>query len=280
MGSYTLSNGRVLKAFLKSTAPKIMIPKYFLDPQRVEYILIHSHIIKINQKDVNLIRQKAFLIGLSIMGVFIIYFGIASLNGFAEKRTSPPPKSAEVNMWEKIEEKISGKYEIGGININTHVDNNSKNIDIDILGSQEYYDSVKNEIEEVVKTLIKSTKFETYNVNVRKNEITQMIKEELLERHNLIGEIGRTIEDDLSTAHPKSIDGINMSITPPNSPSELIIEVNTRVEGENQKSIGREIENTIYNTLEKKLSSNKLVNESNVKIYIYNKRKEKINTSF
>ena len=90
-----------------------MIPKYFLNPQRVVYILIDSHIIKINQKDVNLIRQKVFLIVLGIMGIFIIYFGMASLNGFAEKRTSLPPKSAEVNMWKKIEEKLTGKYEKG-----------------------------------------------------------------------------------------------------------------------------------------------------------------------
>ena len=214
------------------------------------------------------------------MGIFIIYSGIASLNDTAEKTMSPPPKSAEVKMLEKIEGKISGKYEIGGISINTHVDNNSKDIDIDILGSQEYYDSVKNEIEEIVKILIKSSKFETYNVNVKKSEIAQMINEELLERHNLISEIGKTIENAISTAHPNTIDGVNMSITPPDSPPELLIEVNTLVERKNEKTIGKEIENTIYKTLEKKLPSNKLVTESTVKINIYNKHKEKINTSF
>ena len=241
--------------------------------------------IKINQKDVGLIRQKAFLTALSIIGIFIIYFGIASLNGSAEKESpekemSPPPKSAEVKMLEKIEEKISGKYDIGGLTISTHVDNNSKDIDIDVLGSQEYYDSVKNEIEEIVNILIKSTKFETYNVNVKKNESAQIINEELLERHNLISEIGKTIDNDISTAYPNTIEGINMSMSPPDSPPELIIEVNTLIERKNQKTIGKEIENTIYKTLEKKLFSNKLVNGSSVKIYIYNKHKEKIDTSF
>lgn len=190
------------------------------------------------------------------------------------------PKSAEVKMLEKIEGKIGEKYDIGGISINTHVDNNSKDINIDVLGSQEYYDSVKNEIKEIMKILIKSTKFETYNVNVKKREIAQMINEELLERHNLISEIGKTIENAISTAHPNTIDGVNMSITPPDSPPELLIEVNTLVERKNEKTIGKEIENTIYKTLEKKLSSNKLVTESTVKINIYNKHKEKINTSF
>ena len=54
---------------------------------------------------------------------------------------------------EKIEEKIAGKYDIGGLTISTHVDNNSKDIDIDVLGSQEYYDSVKNEIVNIFKLL-------------------------------------------------------------------------------------------------------------------------------
>ncbi|EPA8332599.1 hypothetical protein ACQ69O_005210, partial [Escherichia coli] len=142
----------------------------------------------------------------------------------------------------------------------------------------EYYDSVKNEIEEIVKNLIKSTKFETYKVNVKKS---QMINDnELLERHNLIGEIGKTIDNDLSIAHPGYIDGINLSISPPDSPPELIIEINTLVERKKQKTIGKEIENTVYKILEQKLFSNKLVNKSTVKIYIYNKYKEKINTTF
>ena len=128
--------------------------------------------------------------------------------------------------------------------------------------------------------LIKSTKFETYNVNVKKNESAQIINEELLERHNLISEIGKTIDNDISTAYPNTIEGINMSMSPPDSPPELIIEVTTLIERKNQKTIGKEIENTIYKTLEKKLFSNKLVNGSSVKIYIYNKHKEKIDTSF
>ncbi|WP_431812241.1 hypothetical protein [Lysinibacillus sp. FW12] len=107
-----------------------------------------------------------------------------------------------------------------------------------------------------------------------------MVNKELLERHNLISEIGKTIDNDISKAHSNYFDKINMSITPPDSPPELIIEVDTFLERNNQETIGKEIENTIHTTLGKKLFSNKLVNESTVKIYIYNKHKEKINTSF
>lgn len=225
------------------------------------------------------IKKKVLIAVLSIMGVLLLSFGLASLNGSAEKNISPPQKNADVKMMEKIEEKLSVKYDISGVSIKVHVDNNTKDIYIGVLGSQEYYDSVKNEVKDIVKSLIKYTKFEAYNVNVKKSE-SPMINKELLERHNLISEIGKTIDIDISKAHSNYFDRINMSISPPESPPELIIEVNTFLEIENQEAIGKEMENTIYTTLENKFSSNKLVNESTIKIYIYNKHKEKINTSF
>lgn len=225
------------------------------------------------------IRKKFLIVVLSIIEVLLLSFGLASLNGSAEKNISPPPKSAEIQMLEKIEVKLVGKYKIGTYSINTHVDNNSQDIDIDVLGSQEYYDSVKHEIKDVVRNLIKSTKFEEYNVNVKKGEIRQRITEEELERNNLLVEIAKKINNELSNAYPNKIDGgVDLRIPPPEAPQELIVEVSTLLDGEKQEALGREIERTIYTTLEKKLASNKLLKESTVKIFIYNKNKEKIKT--
>lgn len=225
------------------------------------------------------IRKKFLIVVLSIIGVLLLSFGLASLNGCAEKNISAPPKSAEIQMLEKIEVKLVGKYKIGTYSINTHVDNNSQDIDIDVVGSQEYYDSVKHEIKDVVRNLIKSTKFEEYNVNVKKGEIRQRITEEELERNNLLVEIAKKINNELSNAYPNKIDGgVDLRIPPPEAPQELIVEVSTLLDGEKQEALGREIERTIYTTLEKKLASNKLLKESTVKIFIYNKNKEKIKT--
>lgn len=225
------------------------------------------------------IRKNFLIVVLSIIGVLLLSFGLASLNGCAEKNISAPPKSAEIQMLEKIEVKLVGKYKIGTYSINTHVDNNSQDIDIDVLGSQEYYDSVKHEIKDVVRNLIKSTKFEEYNVNVKKGEIRQRITEEELERNNLLVEIAKKINNELSNAYPNKIDGgVDLRIPPPEAPQELIVEVSTLLDGEKQEALGREIERTIYTTLEKKLASNKLLKESTVKIFIYNKNKEKIKT--
>lgn len=225
------------------------------------------------------IRKKFLIVVLSIIGVLLLSFGLASLNGCAEKNISAPPKSAEIQMLEKIEVKLVGKYKIGTYSINTHVDNNSQDIDIDVVGSQEYYDSVKHEIKDIVRNLIKSTKFEEYNVNVKKGEIRQRITEEELERNNLLVEIAKKINNELSNAYPNKIDGgVDLRIPPPEAPQELIVEVSTLLDGEKQEALGREIERTIYTTLEKKLASNKHLKESTVKIYIYNKNKEKIKT--
>ncbi|MEQ6048517.1 hypothetical protein U2I53_05745 [Lysinibacillus capsici] len=48
-------------------------------------------------------------------------------------------------------------------------------------------------LRDVVRNLIKSTKFEEYNVNVKKGEIRQMITEEELERNNLLVEIAKKL---------------------------------------------------------------------------------------
>lgn len=95
-------------------------------------------------------------------------------------------------------------------------------------------------LRDVVRNLIKSTKFEEYNVNVKKGEIRQMITEEELERNNLLVEIAKKINNELSNAYPNKIDrGVDMRIPPPEAPQELIVEVSTLLGGKNKKLLVR-----------------------------------------
>lgn len=95
-------------------------------------------------------------------------------------------------------------------------------------------------LRDVVRNLIKSTKFEEYNVNVKKGEICQMITEEELERNNLLVEIAKKINNELSNAYPNKIDGgVVMRISPPEAPQELIVEVSTLLDGKNKKLLVR-----------------------------------------
>lgn len=226
-------------------------------------------------------RQKIFVVALSVMGLFIIYFGLESLNPSsvnvsAEKNMSPLERDT-VEILDKIKDKTYEKYNIGTYNINSNVDNNSKEIDIEIIGSQEYYDSVKNEVKELVKNTIKSTRFEKFSVNVNKSKIDQIMSEELKETHSLINEITKTIHGNLSEYFPNQIDQVVVANTPPGFPPELSIEVKTLLNEQKPADIGKEMENKINIILEKKLFSNKLVKESLIKIHIYNKNEERIN---
>lgn len=221
------------------------------------------------KKEVEFMRQKNFLVALSVMGIFVIYFGLDSLNPSsvnlsAEKNISPLERDT-VEILEKIKDKTQKKYNIGTYKIN------SNEINIEIKGSQEYYDSVKNEVKEVVKNTTKSTAFEKYSINVNKSEINPLISEEQREEHLLIHEISTTINDYLSESYPNQIDQVSLD----NTTLELYIEIKTLL-NEKQKSsgVGKEIENKI---LEKKLLLIKLSKEKSIKIYIYNKNGEKIN---
>ena len=221
------------------------------------------------KKEVEFMRQKNFLVALSVMGIFVIYFRLDSLNPSsvnlsAEKNISPLERDT-VEILEKIKDKTQKKYNIGTYKIN------SNEINIEIKGSQEYYDSVKNEVKEVVKNKTKSTAFEKYSINVNKSEINPLISEEQREEHLLIHEISTTINDYLSESYPNQIDQVSLDNTTP----ELYIEIKTLL-NEKQKSsgVGKDIENII---LEKKLLLIKLSKEKSIKIYIYNKNGEKIN---
>ena len=241
-------------------------------------VIFYSHIsvIRITQKDVEFMRKKIFFVALSVIGIFIIYFGIASLNISAEKNISPPENDA-FEILEKIKNKTQ-KYTIGTYNINSNIDSNSKAIDIEIIGSQEYYDSVKNEVKELVINSIKSTEFEAYTVNVNKSEIKKIISEEAREEHRLMREIFETLNNEVSETYPEQIDQIDLAVDLANETSEFLIEIKTSL-NKKQKPPGVviEIENKVKLSLEKKLSSNKLIKERPVKIYIYNKHGEKIN---
>lgn len=232
--------------------------------------------IKITQKDVEFMRKKIFFVALSIVGIFIIYFGIAPLNISAEKNINPPKNNA-FEILEKIKSETQ-KYTIGTYNINSNIDSNSKAIDIEIIGSQEYYDSVKNEVKELVINSIKSTEFEGYTVNVNKSKINKIISEETREGHRLMRKIFETLNNEVSETYPEQIDQIDLAVDLTNETSEFLIEIKTSL-NKNQKPPGVviEIENKVKLNLEKKLSSNKLIKERPVKIYIYNKHGKKIN---
>lgn len=223
-----------------------------------------------------MLGRKMLLIALSVMGVFIIYLGLESLNqssvSVSAEKDSSPSETETAEILEKIKDKTHKKYNIGTYNINSNVDNNSQGIDIEIIGSQKYYDSVKNEIKEVVKSTTTSTSFEDYSININKSRIDQVISEERREEHLLIHEIMVTINDYLSEFYPDQLDKIDLDYTAPELRIEVKLLLNETASGE-----GKEMEKNIYIYLEENLSSNKFVKNKSVKINIFNSHGEKTN---
>ena len=112
-------------------------------------------------------KKCSFIVGfLLILGVFFTFAN----NSFANDKT--PPSQIEIgNLLEEIKDKTE-KYPIIINSINP------EGINFGITGSQEYYDSVKDEVEGIVKSTIKSTKFEKYPVVIEKSHIDKTILEE------------------------------------------------------------------------------------------------------
>ena len=226
--------------------------------------LFNIHIIIFQEKftytaiqgGINIRKVIFILFSLFIVGSIFVFTN--QLN--AKENTRPSDKEI-VNILEKLKDKI-GTYKIS-----------LNEIKIEVVGSQEYYDSVKDEVKEFVENTIKSTPFEKYVVKVTKSEISKLVSKEVIEEHHLMQEISTTIEDALSKFYPKQMDQINLE----NTPTELNIGIKTLLSRKQKKStMGKEMEKKIFLELDK-LHSNKLIKERNIQITIYNKSGEKIN---
>ena len=194
---------------------------------------------------------------LCIIGIIFIFTNKPYANEMVENNI----------VLESIKNNTFPKYKIGTYKISEN------EINIEILGSSEYYNSVKNEIENIVKNTIKYTDMENYSIRINHNQISQETREEKRKRHELVFEIYTNLNKLLSKSYPNQIDKIDLSIT---TQKQLFIEVKTTI---NQKqsltNIGEKMEKDIYTDLEN--NSNEITKENPIKIYIYNKDGKKIN---
>lgn len=207
-------------------------------------------------------QKLIFCLGfLLIVGSILIF----TSHPYANDNNSPSEEE-QVKILEELKDKTQNKYTIGTFKII------SNEINIEIFGTQEYYNSIKNEVEQLVKNTIKPTAFKNYSVNIIQSNINQIIPEEHRGELFLLKEIYTSINDDLVEFYPKHIERININNTSP----ELSVKIRTSLD-EKQDSIGKEMADRVYKNIEKELSSNKLIKEKPIKIYIYNKVGEKIN---
>jgi len=208
-----------------------------------------------------------------IIGFILVLGGIFTFTSHPFAKDSTPPSDIEIH---RVLEEIHGKTQ--NYNIIRYSFNYDR-IDLAIMGSQEYYDSVKNEVEEIVKNTIKSTAFEKYPIVIEKSNVDKKILEEFEENADLVREIHTITTNYLSESYPNQFKTVIVGGT---APSEFAFEISTGL-GETQEAIdiSEEMENEIYKLIETKLSSNKLIKEvqqsDSIRVYIFNKNGEKIN---
>ncbi|KGR78765.1 hypothetical protein [Ureibacillus sinduriensis] len=190
----------------------------------------------------------------------------------AETVNRPSDKETS-NLFESLQNELYEIYDIGAFKTASNPNYTINEIIIPINGSQEYYDSVKDEVESLVKNIIKTTSFKNYSVIVEKNKLDQFFNEKAKDEMDLRYEITKTVHDSLYEAYQNQIGDIGIT----DSAQQLIIEVNTFFNGQESNDFFKEMENKLNIIFQEKLSSNLLVKESSITIHIYNKYGERIN---
>ena len=200
------------------------------------------------------------------MFFFVLLFFIGII--FVIANQSYANKTFENNttkILEDIKNETYKKYNIGTYNIS------SNEISIEIIGESEYYNSVKNEIENIIKKVIKSTEFESYSIRVYQSKIDQIISEEEKEEVIFLEEVYANLNSILTKSYPK----LFVRLTINTSIQDITVKVET---SSNQKqkltNIEKEMETEIYDFLKK--NSKGFMEGKPIKIYIYNKHGKKL----
>ena len=211
-------------------------------------------------------KKYSFIVG------FLLFFGVFftfANNPFANDNT--PPSQREIqNLLGEIQDKTQ-KYTIIRYGFS------SEGIDLAINGSKEYYNSVKHEVEEIVKDTIKSTTFEKYPIVIEKSNIDKKLLEEFEETTDLLIEIQTITTNYLTKSYPNQFK--NLIVDNGNSPKEFAYKIFTNLDDKQEATeIGKQMENEINTLIETKLSPNNLKNKQNyaIEVYIFNKYGEKV----
>lgn len=183
--------------------------------------------------------------------IFMVSLIVVCVLIFTKKEDDPSSENEEI--LEELKSKMLDKYAIGTIKIL------SDEIHVAIIGTDEYFDSVKDEVEQIVKDTIKSTEYQHSTIQFHQVNIP-ILPEEYQEDMRLLNEIYTTFQTELRTAYPDQIQQITVGHTN----SELSIEIHT------EDANTEELEEQIHTIIENKLSSNELINEKPLKIDIKN----------
>lgn len=144
---------------------KIPVPEKQLD------LAIESAILKGKKKKWSIGKKIGYLSGAAVL-LFGLFIGSAFLSPTMAEVAS---KILYLNrifetkpIVEVLSEKLRGEYEIDGIGMQLIP---KKTISVAIVGSDEYYESVKDEVEEIIEDTLASKNYDAFKIDVYKQEL-------------------------------------------------------------------------------------------------------------
>ncbi|MGE6488819.1 hypothetical protein [Paenisporosarcina sp. NPDC076898] len=159
-------------------------------------------------------------------------------------------------------------FDVAGISIN----HQRKDISVRVNGTQQYLDSVKNEIKRIVEMLVEKTTFKDYKIGAF-IQITNDSKADM-EQMKLLSNLTTTIQEDLKGKGSVGIENVLIE----KNYVMLIVTVNTSIHKDDSKVSERanKIEDEIKTTL-KDVKSPILTDTEIVEVIVNNSSRDKIN---
>ncbi|MBA2876261.1 DUF4030 domain-containing protein [Thermaerobacillus caldiproteolyticus] len=200
---------------LKKEADKISIPEKELNDA------IQSAILKGKKKKWSLRKKIAYFSGAAVL-LFGLFIGSAFISPTMAEVASKIPYLNQLfeskPIIDVISEELRRKYNIDSVGIQLIP---KKKVEVAIVGTEEYYNDVKDDVEKTVKDILASRNYDAFTVNVYKQNLYREIEDpKQLEFERQSGELMDAIYEEL-----EKYDFTVLSVGVRNNDKEKLVEL-------------------------------------------------------
>ncbi|UYT88955.1 DUF4030 domain-containing protein [Priestia megaterium] len=221
---------------LKEEIDKINVPKDKLDKA------VKIGIQKGRKKRLGLNKKISYLTGVAILFI-ALFVGSAFIFSPIGAIASKIPYLSAIFESKRLDELILSNledkgYKIGGVSVSNSLE---KEVEVRVQGTTSYYNSVKKDIEQVVRDILDSKQYDNYSLNVSKENIKEL---QLTENEkNTISTLKGQISDKLTQSNYnfKSIEV---------APWEKVIYINVKGSDTYYQNVKSDIEEITKNIME------------------------------
>lgn len=190
-----------------------------------------------------MLKRIVIIVGLLIVGFssfIVLYKPLENDPAVARKPSFTKEEKRTHALLDSITEQINAKYEGLKYSVGT---SSKKTVDIQLVEDEAYFNSIKEDIESIVKSEIKSSVFKDYTVIVMRLDLSFMTEEHKKMDDELL-RITKTLNESLKADY-----GVFKNIT---TSSEKSITIYTSIKGTGKESqkLALEMEESIHDILQ------------------------------